>query len=91
MLEHSDMVMDRTDKSVLLVTCSCGGWVMVASLSHADKRTFREAADMAAEGFAVRTPVPFSEYLETPACEHRGRCLTDPTSISDPTQQELAI
>lgn len=81
------------ERKVLVALCKCGGWVMVAALGvnpSCDRDSFRDAGDMAAEGYEIRT-VPKSEYMAIPACKHRGACTTNPASIPDPAQTEMEM
>ena len=81
----------------LVVTCVCGGWVMVAALgwgenaAKRDAEHVREAARMVKEGFAMRMPVPIDEFRAMPACDHRGDCTTGKKRTKKSTQLEAAL
>lgn len=79
---------------VMVATCRCGGWVMVATEESLHiKDSLKEAAKLVREGFDFRRFVPWDEYMAIPACEHSGDCTTDPDSfhVHDPAQIEMEV
>ena len=63
---------------VLVVVCRCGGWIMVTTIENYAKHldTRNEVSDLVGEGFELRTPVPFDEYMALPGCTRNGECTT---------------
>lgn len=80
------------ERKCVAAVCVCGGWVMLAVLGHgaaSDRETWRDAGEMAGEGFTIRHPVTVDECRTMAACKHRGLCTTAPHEIPDPRQLTL--